>query len=157
LRNALALLLALWLSCVPAASSSVMARIDRATATGVGKPAFVIDLFRGVGFDVSLLATGETIADWWVEDPSRVVARTDRSGRILSLRLVDLPAVVPSNRNWTTLKVLAGDPQGRLSLLHFVVRFQERPPPRAEHVRYHGLEVLPAAPAPASTGPTPLR
>ena len=147
----------LFLLCLTAsaARASLMARIERGVATGTAsKPAFVIDLYRGVGFDISLLASGEKIADWWVDDPSRVIARTDRTLQILSLRLVNLPAVLPSNRNWTTLKLLAQDSQGRMSLLHFVVRFQERTL-RAEELRFHGVEVLPET---SSSGrPTLLR
>ncbi|AGY57250.1 hypothetical protein [Gloeobacter kilaueensis] len=145
--------LVFWLA--GSAGASIIARIDQQTATGTGgRPVFVIDLYRGVGFDISLLATGEKISDWWVEDPSRVVARTDRTGQILSLRLVNLPTLLPSNRTWTTLKILTSDSQGRMNLLHFAIRFQDRVNPRTDEVRYHGLEILPASQPP--TAPTAL-
>lgn len=148
-------LLAVWLWALPV-HASVMARIDHAWATGEGKrPAFVIDLYRGVGFDVSLLATGEQIVDWWVDDPSRVLARTDRSGRVLNLRLVDLPALLPTNRTWTALKLVVQDTRGSTSLMYFIVRFQPQSAIRADQLRFHGVEILPTSGAASAMHRTP--
>lgn len=134
--------------------ASVMARVPYDVATGVaGQPAFVIDLYRGVGFDVSLLRCQVQISDWWVDDPSRVVARPDRTAQVLHLRLIRLAAILPSNRTWTTLKLLVKDARGQTSLLHFVVRFQERPDIRQDQVRFHGVEVLPAMSLPSPITP----
>ena len=149
-------MLVLLLALAEPARASVLARIEHAVATGAaGRQPFAFDLYRGIGFDISLLPTDERIVDWWVEDPSRVVARPDPSGRVLSLRLVDLPALLPSNRTWTTLKLLVEDTGGRHFLMVFIVRFGTSTTVRPEHLRHHGVEVLPPI-SPALTLPTPL-